>query len=186
MNYLQRDPRNGTVILVNLRERIWETEGRRWRWNRFFIGYFSKLFEFQSHLHAVWLHAHTRTHTQFFLKKNQGFPGGSRGKESSCQCRRSKRHRCIAWVGISPGGGNGNLLQYSCLENPRDGGAWWAAVYGVAQSWTQLKRLSSSSSSSSRKWQPAPVFLSEKSQRREDREACGQRSLSTEVAKYQT
>ena len=39
-------------------------------------------------------------------------------------------------------------LQYSCLENPRDGGAWWAAVYGVAQSWTQLKRLNSSSSSS--------------------------------------
>ena len=33
--------------------------------------------------------------------------------------------------------------QYSCLENPRDGGAWWAAVYGVAQSWTRLKRLSS-------------------------------------------
>ena len=44
--------------------------------------------------------------------------------------------------------GNGNPLQYSCLENPRDGGAWWAAVYGVAQSWTRLKRLSSSSSSS--------------------------------------
>ena len=38
-------------------------------------------------------------------------------------------------------------LQYSCLENPRDGGAWWAAVYGVAQSRTRLKRLSSSSSS---------------------------------------
>ena len=37
------------------------------------------------------------------------------------------------------GGGNGNPLQYSCLENPRDGGAWWAAVYGVAQSWTRLK-----------------------------------------------
>ena len=34
----------------------------------------------------------------------------------------------------------------SCLENPRDGGAWWAAVYGVTQNWTQLKRLSSSSS----------------------------------------
>ena len=44
------------------------------------------------------------------------------------------------------GEGNGNLLQYSCLENPRDGGAWWAAVYGVAQSQTRLKRLSSSSS----------------------------------------
>ena len=43
------------------------------------------------------------------------------------------------------GGGNGNPLQCSCLENPRDGGAWWAAIYGVAQSRTRLKRLSSSS-----------------------------------------
>ena len=40
------------------------------------------------------------------------------------------------------GEGNGNPLQYSCLENPKDGGAWWVAVYGVAQSWTQLKWLS--------------------------------------------
>ena len=45
------------------------------------------------------------------------------------------------------GEGNGNPLQCSCLENPRDGGAWWAAVYGVAQSRTRLKWLSSSSSS---------------------------------------
>ena len=44
------------------------------------------------------------------------------------------------------GEGNGNPLQCSCLENPREGGAWWAAVYGVAQSRTRLKRLSSSSS----------------------------------------
>ena len=44
------------------------------------------------------------------------------------------------------GEGNGNPLQCSCLENPRDGGAWWADVYGVAQSRTRLKRLSSSSS----------------------------------------
>ena len=44
------------------------------------------------------------------------------------------------------GEGNGNPLQCSWLENPRDGGAWWAAVYGVAQSRTRLKRLSSSSS----------------------------------------
>ena len=47
------------------------------------------------------------------------------------------------------GEGNGNPHQCSCLENPRDVGAWWAAVYGVAQSQTRLKRLSSSSSSSS-------------------------------------
>ena len=44
------------------------------------------------------------------------------------------------------GEGNGNPPQCSCLENPRDRGAWWAAVYGIAQSRTQLKRLSSSSS----------------------------------------
>ena len=45
------------------------------------------------------------------------------------------------------GEGNGNPLQCSCLENPRDGGAWWAAIYGVTQSRTWLKQLSSSSSS---------------------------------------
>jgi len=45
------------------------------------------------------------------------------------------------------GEGNGNPLQCSCLENPRDGEAWWAAIYGAAQSRTGLKRLSSSSSS---------------------------------------
>ena len=43
------------------------------------------------------------------------------------------------------GEGNGNPLQCSCLENPRDRGAWWAAVYGVARSWTRLKWLSNSS-----------------------------------------
>ena len=49
-----------------------------------------------------------------------------------------------AWIGE----GNGNPLQCSCLENPRDRGAWWAAIHGVTQSRTWLKRLSSSSSSS--------------------------------------
>jgi len=49
-------------------------------------------------------------------------------------------HACI-------GEGNGDPLQYSCLENPRDRGAWWAAVYGVTKSQTRLKQLSSSSSS---------------------------------------
>ena len=52
-----------------------------------------------------------------------------------------------AEVDVSLGEGNGTPLQYSCLENPRDGRVWWAAVSGVAQSWTQLKRLSSSSTS---------------------------------------
>ena len=48
----------------------------------------------------------------------------------------------ISGLGSSPGGGYGNPLQYSCLENPIDREAWQAAVHRVAQSWTQLKRLS--------------------------------------------
>ena len=40
--------------------------------------------------------------------------------------------------GRSPGGGNGNPLQYSCLENPMDRGGWWASVHGVTKSWTRL------------------------------------------------
>ena len=51
-------------------------------------------------------------------------------------------HFSLSYIGE----GNGNPLQCSCLENPRDGGAWWAAVYGVTQSWTGLEWLSSSSS----------------------------------------
>ena len=43
----------------------------------------------------------------------------------------------LGW-GIFPGGGNGNPLQYSCLGNPKDRGAWWATVRGVSQSWKQL------------------------------------------------
>ena len=53
------------------------------------------------------------------------------------------------------GEGNGNPLQCSCLENPRDGGAWWAAIYGVAQSRTRLTRLSSSSS---KETQPGALY----------------------------
>ena len=48
----------------------------------------------------------------------------------------------IPGLGRSPGGGNGNPLQYPYLENPMDRGAWWATVHSVAKSWTRLKRLS--------------------------------------------
>ena len=64
------------------------------------------------------------------------------GRQESNTTERLHFHFSLSCIG----GGNGNPLQCSCLENPRDGGAWWAAVYGVAQSWTRLKRLSSSSS----------------------------------------
>jgi len=66
--------------------------------------------------------------------------------------KKAKNNKCWQECGkkgtLMEDSGNGNPLQCSCLENPRDSGAWWAAVYGVAQSWTRLKRLSSSSSSS--------------------------------------
>ena len=74
-------------------------------------------------------------------------PGGlqSTGSEESDTTERLPFHFSLSCIGE----GNGNPPQCSCLETPRDGGAWWAAVYGVAQSRTRLKRLSSSSSSSS-------------------------------------
>ena len=81
-------------------------------------------------------------------------PGKSHGWRSLVSCspwgleesdRTEQLHFHFSLSGI--GEGNGNPLQCSCLEDPRDGGAWWAAVYGDAQSWTRLKRLSSSSSS---------------------------------------
>ena len=69
------------------------------------------------------------------------------GKEPSCQYRKCKRHGFDPGLGRHPGGGNGNLLQYSCLENLMDRGAWQATVHGVAKSRTRLMWLSTSSSS---------------------------------------
>ena len=62
------------------------------------------------------------------------FPGGASGKEPTCQCRKPG-------LAISPGGGHRNSLQYSCLKNPLDKGAWQTTVYRVTQSQTRLKQL---------------------------------------------
>ena len=64
-----------------------------------------------------------------------GFPGGSESKESACN---AGDLGLISGLGRSPGEGNGYPLQYSCLENSMDKGAWWATVYGVAKSRIQL------------------------------------------------
>ena len=61
----------------------------------------------------------------FLLYTNLGFPGGSEVKASACN---------MGDLGRSPGEENGNSLQYSCLENPMDGGPWWATVHGVTES----------------------------------------------------
>ena len=98
-------------------------------------------------------------HTPVFL------PGESQGRGSLLGCclwgctesdttERLRFHFSLSRIGE----GNGHPLPCSCLENPRDGGAWWAAVYGVAQSLTRLKRLSSNSSSSSSVAVLFPVF----------------------------
>ena len=82
-------------------------------------------------------------------------PGKSHGRRSLVGCspwdrkesdttERLHFHLSLSCIGE----GNGNPLQYPCLENPRDGGAWWAAVYGVAQSRRRLKGFSGGSSSS--------------------------------------
>ena len=68
------------------------------------------------------------------------FPDGSEGKASACNVGDLGS---IPGLGRSPGEGNGNPLQYSCLENPTDRGAWWATVYGVTKSQTQLSDFTS-------------------------------------------
>ena len=67
--------------------------------------------------------------------RERGFPGGSDGKESACN---AENPGLIPWSGRSPGEENGNLLQYSCLENSMDRGAWWATVHGIAKSQARL------------------------------------------------
>ena len=67
---------------------------------------------------------------------------------------------------------NGTPLQYSCLENPKDEGAWWAAVHGVAKSWTRLNNFTFTLMPWRRKWQPTPVFLPGESQGRRSLVGC--------------
>ena len=94
-------------------------------------------FTFTFHFHA--LEKEMATHSSdlaWRIPWTEG-PGGlqSMGSLESNTTERLHFHFSLSCTGE----GNGNPLQRSCLENPRDGGAWWAAVYEVAQSWTQLK-----------------------------------------------
>ena len=85
-----------------------------------------------------WIAAILFFNFSFFLEPPWGFPGGSEVKASSCN---AGELGSIPGSGRSPGEGNGNPFQYSCLENPMDGGAWWATVHGVAKSWMRLSDL---------------------------------------------
>ena len=72
---------------------------------------------------------------------SMGFPSSASGKEPACQCKRLKRCGFNPGSGRSPGGRLSNTLQYSCLENAMDRGAWKATVHGVENSRTLFKQL---------------------------------------------
>ena len=83
---------------------------------------------------SLWGHKESDTTEQLSTHRVGllGFPGDTSGKESACQSSRFKRCRFDPWSGRSPGGEQGNPLQYSCLENSMDRGAWWATVHKIA------------------------------------------------------
>ena len=97
---------------------------------------------------VLWFSFHSSKKTGFsepvppfpILIVTWGFPGGSEVKASACNVGDLGS---IPGSGRSPGEENGNPLQYSCLENPMDGGAWWVTVHGVAKSWTRLSHFTS-------------------------------------------
>ena len=72
----------------------------------------------------------------FLINRSYGFPGGSEVKASASN---AGDLGLISGSGRSPGEGKGNPLQYSCLENPMDEGAWQATVHGVTKSWIRLR-----------------------------------------------
>ena len=91
---------------------------------------------------CICVHTHTQTPTSktVFCKilNTQGLPWWLSGKDSACKCLQCRRRGFNAWVRKIPWEGNGNPLQYSCLGNPVDRGAWWAAVHGVMKSQIRL------------------------------------------------
>ena len=78
--------------------------------------------------------------TQLYIYMS--FPGGSVDKESTCNAGDAGHVGSVPESGRSAGGGHGNPLQYHCLENPMDRGAWWVTVHRVSKSQTRLKWLS--------------------------------------------
>ena len=107
---------------------------------------------------TIWLSNPTTGHIPWenHNSKRHMYPLGTfrlptSGKEPACQYRRCRESGLVPGLGRSSGEGNGNPLQYSCLENPMDRGVWWATVHGVSKSQTWLKQLSSSSST--------PIFI---------------------------
>ena len=85
------------------------------------------------------LREETLEEEKFWGRKKMGFSDSSVYKESTCNAGDRGEESSIPGPGRSPGGGHGNPLQCSCLENPMDRGVWGSTVHGVAKSQTQLK-----------------------------------------------
>ena len=99
---------------------------------------------------CVCVHIYIYTHTSYINvlythTHNVGFPGGMRGKEPTCQCRRHKKYRFYSWVRKITWRRYGNSLQSSCLENPMDRGVWQATVHGITKrvrhNWSDLAHM---------------------------------------------
>ena len=91
----------------------------------------------------IYIHTYTHTHTHIYIYI--GFPNGSGGKEFAYNVADTRDMGSIPRSGRSPGGGNGNPLQYSCLENSMGRGPCWAKVQRVTKNWTQLSSTGASS-----------------------------------------
>ena len=132
--------------------RLWEKSGQTSSFNGFnketliILANMSKIFQHNIKELSSYFIFFLYTKSLYFSLMDECFPGGS---EVNASAWNAGDLGAIPGSGRCPGEGNGNPLQCSCLENPRDGGAWWAAICGVAQSQTQLKWFSSSSSSNS-------------------------------------
>ena len=121
-----------------------------WKYSLDFRQNMKKNVKYFNHFDYVlkWYFEHIRLNINDIIKVNftclfwlfymcRGFPHSSISKESACKAGDHRQHRRHG-SGSSPGGGNGNPLQYACLRNPMDRGAWWAKVHGVAKHRTWL------------------------------------------------
>ena len=100
------------------------------------LQHLGKVWRFLKRLHIEFLYdPAVYIYIYIYIYIYMSFPGGSDGKESTC----NMRELCSTpGSGRSPGGDNGNPLQYSCLKNPMDRGTWWSSVHGIAKSRTWL------------------------------------------------
>ena len=107
----------------------------KWKYDNSVFPFISALFTASSSYFLILAHFVILVSFYGYLYQFKSFPGGSDGKASACNVGDLGS---IPGLGRSPGEGNGNPLQYSCLENPMYGGAWWATVHGVTKTWTRL------------------------------------------------